>query len=106
MFSREVASEARLNSELELQKTGHRPTIRPYTCGQCLCCGDSCGCNEVDNFAFLKKKKKYFHDNKFMIEIIFVSVFYLYIVCFLYVHVICTIFIHIFIFSARHTFTL
>ena len=44
---RDAAGEARLNSELELQKTGHRPTIRPYTCGQCLCCGDSCGCKEV-----------------------------------------------------------
>ena len=49
IFFREVASEARLNSELELQKTGHRPTIRPYTCGQCLCCGDSCGCHEVND---------------------------------------------------------
>lgn len=45
---REAAAEARLNSELELQKTGHRPTVRPYKCGQCLCCGDSCGCSEVD----------------------------------------------------------
>lgn len=39
--------EARINSEYELQKTGHRPSIRPYTCGQCLCCGDVCGCREV-----------------------------------------------------------
>ena len=44
---RMVAMEARMNSELELQKTGKRPTIRPYKCGQCLCCGDSCGCVEV-----------------------------------------------------------
>ncbi|WAR18225.1 CSCL1-like protein [Mya arenaria] len=41
-----AAQEARMNSEIELQKTGHRPTMSPKTCGQCLCCGEACGCVE------------------------------------------------------------
>ncbi|XP_052273053.1 calcium permeable stress-gated cation channel 1-like isoform X2 [Dreissena polymorpha] len=46
------ALESRLNSEQELQKTGHRPTLSPYCCGQLLCCGETCGCREVDAITY------------------------------------------------------
>lgn len=42
-----------MNSEIELQKTGHRPTVKPYTCGQCLFCAESCGCVEVSLYLLL-----------------------------------------------------
>ncbi|XP_053390376.1 calcium permeable stress-gated cation channel 1-like, partial [Mercenaria mercenaria] len=47
-----AAKEARMNSEIELQKTGHRPTVKPYTCGQCLFCAESCGCVELDAITY------------------------------------------------------
>ncbi|XP_053408695.1 calcium permeable stress-gated cation channel 1-like isoform X3 [Mercenaria mercenaria] len=49
---RAAAKEARMNSEIELQKTGHRPTVKPYTCGQCLFCAESCGCVELDAITY------------------------------------------------------
>lgn len=49
---RVAAKEARINSEMELQKTGHRPTVKPYTCGQCLFCAESCGCIELDAITY------------------------------------------------------
>ncbi|KAL4238495.1 Transmembrane protein 63C [Mactra antiquata] len=49
---RNAAKEARLNSEVEVQKTGHRPTVRPYPCGQLLCCAESCGCLELDAITY------------------------------------------------------
>ncbi|KAK3087398.1 hypothetical protein FSP39_005417 [Pinctada imbricata] len=42
---RKVAEEARNNSELEYDRTGVRPMMRPMFCGQCCCC---CGVKEVD----------------------------------------------------------
>ncbi|XP_052766027.1 calcium permeable stress-gated cation channel 1-like isoform X2 [Mya arenaria] len=54
---RVAAQEARMNSEIELQKTGHRPTMSPKTCGQCLCCGEACGCVEVDAISFYEDKE-------------------------------------------------
>ncbi|XP_060569118.1 calcium permeable stress-gated cation channel 1-like isoform X3 [Ruditapes philippinarum] len=49
---RAAAKEARMNSEIELQKTGHRPTVKPYTCGQCIFCAESCGCVELDAITY------------------------------------------------------
>lgn len=49
---RTAAREAKMNSEIELTKTGHRPTVRPYTCGQCLFCAESCGCMELDAITY------------------------------------------------------
>ncbi|WAR18222.1 CSCL2-like protein [Mya arenaria] len=54
---RVAAQEARMNSEIELQKSGHRPTMSPNTCGQCLCCGEACGCVEVDAISFYEDKE-------------------------------------------------
>ncbi|KAL8602470.1 hypothetical protein ACOMHN_063337 [Nucella lapillus] len=43
---RQRAAEARLYSEVEHRKSGKRPLMYPYVCGQ-LCCRPCCGCKEV-----------------------------------------------------------
>lgn len=48
---RRRAAEAKINSEREFHKTGERPLLRPYRCGQ-LCCCDACGCKNVDSIDF------------------------------------------------------
>ncbi|KAL3874298.1 hypothetical protein ACJMK2_037336 [Sinanodonta woodiana] len=55
---RQTALEARINSEMELKKTGHRPTLRPQMCGQILCCGDHCGCREVDAINYYSEEEE------------------------------------------------
>ncbi|XP_029637641.1 CSC1-like protein 2 isoform X2 [Octopus sinensis] len=46
--NRRRALEAKVNSENEYHKTGQRPTLRPYHCGQFCCCCNRCGCQNVD----------------------------------------------------------
>ena len=49
LLFRQRAAEARVYSEMEHRKTGKRPTMYPYICGQ-LCCCACCGCKQVRNF--------------------------------------------------------
>ncbi|KAL5008324.1 hypothetical protein ScPMuIL_013905 [Solemya velum] len=54
---RSVAAEAKVNSVLELKKTGQHPMMRPYRCGRCCCC-DFCGCRQVDAIDYYTREEE------------------------------------------------
>ncbi|XP_076441822.1 osmosensitive cation channel TMEM63C-like isoform X2 [Babylonia areolata] len=54
--NRRRAGEARMYSEMEHRKTGKRPMMYPYVCGQ-LCCSACCGCKQVDAINFYMEEE-------------------------------------------------
>lgn len=52
---REIATQARIWCEKELNETGVRPKIRPYKCGRI--CFSSCCCKEVDGLDFYMREE-------------------------------------------------
>ncbi|XP_064621129.1 calcium permeable stress-gated cation channel 1-like [Lineus longissimus] len=58
---RQFATEGRQNSEMIYNKSGIRPLIRPYPCGQLFCC-ECCGCRQVDAINYYGDEEKRLRD--------------------------------------------